>query len=360
MIVIKIGTSSLTTPSGKLDENAIQDLAGQIAELKEEHNILIVSSGAVAAGTEALNMDARPVQIQLLQAAASVGQSLLVNKWAQSFEWFGIKVGQVLLSQQDFIHREQYLNARNTLNQLVELGVIPVINENDATSVEELRLGDNDILAAMVATLVDAKHLLLVTDTDYLYRYENDKKTAIKYIEEITPEILALGTGAGSEFASGGMASKLQAAQVAVNFGIKCSIVSGTKRGVFKRVIAGEDAGTRFKAREKVVNSRKAWIAFGRPDKGEVIIDNGAKEALLVNGGSLLPAGITGCSGSFQIGDTVKIIDLSGRIIAKGLANYSLTELDKIKGLRSKDIQEIYGEEFSEEAIHRDCLVLLV
>lgn len=360
MIIIKIGTSSLTSDTGKLDETAFHGLASQLATLKETQNIIIVTSGAVAAGTEALGMESRPAQIQLLQAAASVGQSLLVNKWAKAFEWFGIKVGQVLLSQQDFIHREQYLNARNTLNQLLELGVIPLINENDATSVEELRLGDNDILAAMVATLVNANHLFLVTDTDYLYKFENDTKIPIKYIEEITPEILALGTGAGSKFASGGMATKLQAAQVAVNFGIDCSIVSGTKQGVFAQVLAGEEAGTRFKARKKVVDSRKAWIAFGRPDKGEIVVDDGAKEALILKGRSLLPAGITGCNGNFQIGDTVRITDLSGRIIAKGLTNYSVTELEKIKGLRSKDIQEIHGEDFSEEAIHRDCLVLLV
>lgn len=360
MIVIKIGTSSLTSVAGQLDESAIESLAQQIAALKPQHNIIVVSSGAVAAGTEALDMESRPSRIQLLQAAASVGQSLLVNKWGRAFDKYNVKVGQVLLSQQDFIHREQYLNARNTLKQLIELGVVPIINENDATSVEELRLGDNDILAAMVATLVNATHLFLVTDIEYLYEYNGKNKKALKFVEQITPKILALGAGAGSKFASGGMATKLQAAQVAVNFGIECSIVSGQKENVFKDMLDGKDAGTRFKPKEKGVNSRRAWIAFGRPDNGEITVDDGAKEAIVSKGTSLLPAGITGCSGAFQIGDTVKITDLSGRIIAKGLTNYSSVELEKIKGLRSPDIQELYGDDFSEEAIHRDCLVLLV
>lgn len=362
MIVVKVGTSTLTDKSGSLDTKSVRDIAKQVVQLVKEskRKVIIVSSGAVAAGTEYLALEEKPARITELQAAASVGQGLLINVWADALSFYGLKIGQVLLSQQDFIHREQYLNARNTLNKLHEYGVIPLINENDATSVEELRLGDNDILAAMVSTLVNATDLVLVTDTDYLYEERDGERRALKTVKELTPRILALGKGKGSHFASGGMMTKLQAAQIAVNFGVRCSIVNGRKKKSIVDILNGKDAGTVFLPREKVVKGKRAWIAFGRPPKGDIIIDNGAREAILNKGRSLLAAGIKSISGNFQVGDTVNLADEHGVVIAKGLTNYSSLELAKIKGLKTSDISGLFGEDFVEEAIHRDHLVLLV
>lgn len=359
-IVVKVGTSSITDASGKLDEEQIKNIAAQLAlVLKDKVEIVVVSSGAIAAGIDNIGFAKRPTEISELQAAASVGQNLLVNMWGNSFNLHGITVGQVLLTQNDFIHREQYLNARNALNKLLELKIVPVINENDATSVEEIRLGDNDVLAAMLSTLIEADLLLMITDTAFLYKEINGEKEIIEVVEKMTPEIMALGGGTGSKFASGGMATKLQAANIATNFGISCGIADGRQENSIEKFIRGESVGTVFKPKERKVKGRRAWIAFGRLSKGQLTIDDGAMNALVNQGRSLLAAGIVGVEGAFHLGDTVDIADANGHVLAKGLTNYSNAEVERIKGLKTVDISQLYGEDFSEEVIHRDSLVLL-
>lgn len=356
-IVIKVGTSTIADRGGHIDTGQISRLADQISQIKEKGLIpVLVSSGAIAVGIKEMSLTRRPASVAGLQALASIGQGKLIEKWQKEFEDHGVKIAQVLLTQYDFIHREQYLNARSAMDKLIEFGVVPIINENDITCVEEIRLGDNDILAAMVATLIDADMLIIATDISYLLDENNNP---VEVVDDVTTDIIALGKGKGSELASGGMVTKLQAARIVTNSGITCKIIDGRSSSSLTDAINDKRTGTIFLPRKKKVTGRKAWIAFGRLSKGEIVVDSGARDALIEKGRSLLPAGIVNISGNFQIGDTVDIIDESGKIVGKGLTNYDSDEISKIKGMRTADISELYGDDFSEEVIHRDQLVVL-
>ncbi len=362
-IVVKIGTSVITTDSGRLDQNRLKSIVEQVAWLvKKGYKCLLVTSGAIAAGVESLNLEKRPKTIPALQASAAVGQGLLVNNYAQLFLPHGIMVGQVLLTQHDTTHRHQYVNARNTLAKLLDYGAVPIINENDSTAVDEIKFGDNDTLAALVAGLIQADLLILCTDTDGLFTCDpkKDKEACLlSRVDEIDEETEKLASGAGTHFGSGGMVTKLNAAKIVTMGGTGMVIVNGQKDGIIKKVIKGEEVGTYFPPKKDTISGKKLWIAFGRISQGRVIVDDGAKRALISQGKSLLPAGVISCQGNFSVGDAVDISDGEGKIFAKGLTNYSFKELKKIKGLKTDKLKQILEGEVSQEVIHRDCLVVL-
>lgn len=322
----------------------------------------MVTSGAIAAGMEKLGLDKRPKAIPELQAAASIGQGLLIQHYANLFGVYGIKVGQILLTQHDITHRQQYLNARNTIKKLLELGTIPIVNENDSTAVDEIKFGDNDTLAALVSSLIKADLLVILTDTEGLFNADprrGGELQLISEVEEITPEIEALGGGVGSKIGSGGMVTKIQAAKVATFAQVGVVIANGRKEEVLFRILQGEKEGTFFVPRARGIDSRKRWIAFGRIPCGRIVVDEGAKEALLKRGKSLLPAGVTACEGNFEYGDAVDIAGADGAVFARGLTNYGCNELKQIMGCKSDEVCRLVGEDYSEEVVHRDCMVIL-
>lgn len=320
--------------------------------------VLLVTSGAIAAGVEALGMGSRPTDIPQLQAAASVGQGLLVNHYAGLFAAEGVAVGQVLLTQHDIIHRQQYLNARNTLEALLKLGAVPVINENDTTAVDEIRFGDNDTLAALIAHIAKAGLLILLSDIDGLMT--GDPKTGearlIPEVRKITAEVEAAAGGVGTKFASGGMVTKIQAAKIVTLSGAAMIIANGRTPGVLADIASGKSVGTYFHPTTKKVSGRKLWIV-GRPASGRIKVDDGARKALMEMGKSLLPAGVVGCSGSFEAGDSVDIEDAARGTIARGLTNLSAKELKLVRGLKSSEVAKVLPEA-EIEVIHRDSLVV--
>lgn len=362
-IVVKIGTAVISTPSGRLDLEQMNNLVTQMANLaKQGYQLLLVTSGAIAAGLERLGKEERPSAIPELQAAASVGQGLLLQQYTNLFGQHDLRVGQVLLTQFDIIHREQYVNASNTFEKLFELGVVPIVNENDTTAVEEIKFGDNDTLAALVTNLVKADALIILTDTEGLYSADprtDSKAKLIAEVQEITPEIERLAGGKGTEFGSGGMVTKIRAARIVTLAGASMVVADGRKPNVLLDIMEGKEVGTFFAPSKKKMASRKAWIAFGRTTKGTIIVDDGAKEALRGKGRSLLPAGVLSCEGDFSIGDAVDIADTQGNVFAKGLINFNAQELNQIKGLKSSEVSKVLTGEASEEVIHRDCLVIL-
>lgn len=361
-IVIKIGTHTLTRQSGRLDRTHIRRLVDEMSVIRDEgRDIALVTSGAIAAGIEAMRLKERPRDIPTLQAAASVGQGKLIDIYAECFEANGIEVGQVLLTQFDITHRKQYLNARHAMQRLLELGIVPIINENDTVAVEEIRFGDNDRLAALVAGLVEADLLVMLTDTDGLFTADprkNPKASLIPRVDAITPELESRAEGAGGEHATGGMTTKLQAARIATASGVGAIILNGRKKNIISRVLHGSEEGTYFPPAVKVMKGRKQWIAFGLQPAGRIRIDHGAGEAILHGGKSLLPAGVREVAGGFKEGDMVEIIDEDGSVIARGLINYSCEDLEAIMGLRSKDAAKILGGD-CQEVVHRDCLVVI-
>jgi glutamate 5-kinase len=361
-LVVKVGTHTLTRSGGKLDRKRVAGLAEELASLRRQgRDVVLVSSGAIAAGLEALGIRGRPTDLPTLQAAASIGQGKLMELYSSIFEECGLLAGQVLLTQFDITHRQQYLNARNTMSRLLELGVVPVVNENDTVAVEEIRFGDNDRLAALVAGLVDADLLAILTDTDGLYtadpRLDGDAEL-IRRVERITPEVEELAKGTRSEHATGGMATKLQAARIATLSGVGVVILNGKKKGILARALEGAEIGTYFPPSKRKLAGRKRWIAFGLQPSGSVVIDEGAAQALLGEGKSLLPAGVLEVAGDFKAGDMVEVLDSGGRSIARGLSSYSSDELRAIKGMRSREAARLLGGA-CQEAIHRDCLVVL-
>jgi glutamate 5-kinase len=361
-IVIKVGSSTVTGAGGRLDRDNIKSLveqiAGQCAQTKE---CVLVTSGAIAAGVERLKLDGRPREISGLQAAAAVGQGLLIQEYAGLFGRHGIEVAQILLTQYDMAHRELYLNARRTINRLLAMRAVPIVNENDTTAVEEIKFGDNDMLAALVAVVVEADLLVLLSDVDGLYACDPRKEGAcrISRIDSITPEVEAMAENIGSRFGSGGMSAKLKAARIAGAAKIGMYIADGRDPDVLAKIMAGREVGTYFVPARRKTPGRKLWIGYGRAPQGRVVIDQGAARAIVDDGRSLLPAGITDIAGEFAIGDTIEILGADGRAIARGLSNYGAAELRNIKGKRTNQIAEQLNEDFSEEVIHRDFMVLL-
>ena len=362
-LVVKIGSNILASGNEGLDTKRISSIASDVSELHGRgHDLVLVSSGAIAAGMRKLGLKEKPKTIKLKQAAAAVGQSSLMWAYEKSFGEYKKKVAQVLLTRDDFSDRKKYINSKNTLLTLLSYRIIPIINENDTVSTDEIRFGDNDFLAALVASLIEAERLIILSDVDGLYT-EDPKKSEqaeiINVVEEITPDLLRKAGSEGSVVGTGGMYSKLLAAQRAVKHGIIVHIISGRKEGFLKYYSEGKQYGTVFQPKKEKLSSRKGWIAYGSRSKGNIVIDDGAIKALTQGGKSLLPSGILSVEGNFETGDAVYCIDSDGNRIAKGLMNYSSSEIDRIKGRRTTEIEKILGYKYSDEAIHRDNLVLL-
>ena len=361
-VVAKIGTSSLTDERGVIAVDAIERTVAQISQLREVgHKVVLVTSAAVAAGLEALGMgDNRPTDVLTLQAVSAVGQSRLMKVWDAAFAAQSLVSGQVLLTPNDFFDRRQYLHARNTVHRLLELGVVPVINENDAIANDELRFGDNDRIAALVAHLVGADVLVLLTDTAGLFTANpktDPTAKLIEHVEEVTPELEAMAGAAGSARGSGGMSSKLRAAKIASWCGVR-AVIAGSKgpQSLVDAVAGVSGVGTTVAAHDRKVSARKLWIGFAGEAEGTIVVDDGARKALIERNVSLLPAGITAVSGEFLEGDLVAICDQEGTVIARGVARVDAITARANQGKRTDKL----AEQASGVVVHRDDLVLLI
>lgn len=363
-VVVKVGTSTLTHSTGKLNLWRIEKLVRELADLSNQgKEIILVTSGAVGAGMDLLGLKERPKTIPEKQAAAAVGQGRLMHTYEKFFSEHGQVVAQVLLTREDSVKRTRYTNCRNTLLTLLKMGVIPIINENDAVAIDELKIGDNDTLSAMVASIVDADVLIILSDIEGVYTdnpQSNPEATLIGEIGDITPEIEALAGGAGSLRGTGGMYTKIQAGKIAVNSGVSMVIASGLTDGVLRDVLSGATVGTIFLSKENRLQVRKRWLAFGARTQGIIIIDKGCEKAILSGGSSVLAAGITKVEGDFDHGNTISVMTMEGREVARGIANYSGRETKKIMGAHTNGIANILGSKPYDEVIHRDNMVLLV
>lgn len=362
-IVVKIGSSLVASRQEGLRTAQIDRLAQELAMLMgHDREIVVVSSGAIVAGIEKLGLSSYPQTLPLKQACAASGQSQLIHAYERSFEGIGKKVAQVLLTHQDLADRKRFLNARHTLTTLIQYDIIPIINENDTVSVEEIRFGDNDSLAGQVAHLVDADLLVILSDVDGLFTEDprrNLAATLIPLVESINEDILGCAGESRTEESTGGMVTKVQAAQHAAKFGVPTLITNGENPGLLPSILTGDTPGTVFSPQKKPLPSRKHWIAFTVRPKGQVFLDDGAVQALRHRGKSLLPSGILEVKGNFLPGDPVSCIDTNLKEFAKGLVNYSAETLQRIKGKKSSNNPAALGGREYEEVIHRDNLALL-
>ena len=365
-IVAKFGTSLLTAGSTRLNMARITDLVAQVAQLhKQGVEVVIVTSGAIAAGREKLGLTKKAKGVALKQVLASVGQGLLMNVYGRLFEQYDITVGQALLTKSVLVDRAGYLNARNTLLALLEMGVIPIVNENDVVAVDEIRearFGDNDNLSAMVANLIDADLLCILTDIDGLYTADPKHDPTAKLIPlvaKIDEKIDALVSGSTSGLGTGGMVTKIEAARLATESGVTVVIANGSEKDVLDRMAACEAIGTRFLPVKNKLDSRERWLLSGLSTKGKLTVDDGAARALKKNNCSLLAAGISQVEGNFQRGDIVDICDLRGVKLGSGITNYTSDEVHAIKGAHSKNINDLLGYDSGSEVVHRNNLVIL-
>jgi len=362
-VAIKVGSAVLTQTNGMLNETAFKGLALEVFKLRNRGiEAALVTSGAVAAGMAKLGLTERPKSIPEKQAAAAAGQSSLMGRYERVFASHDLNVAQILLTHEDLSSRHRYLNARNTLFTLLSYGVVPIINENDTVVVDEIKFGDNDNLSALVAGLIDADLLLILTDTDGLY--DKDPRShadanLIPLVEKIDSHIEHMAGGVGTSIATGGMITKIQAAKKASTVGIATIIASGRDMINIEKVFASEKVGTLFLSQSEKLTSRKHWIATVLKSKGKIVVDDGARDALISKGKSLLPTGIVGVEGDFGIGDAVLLEDKEGNKFAQGLAGYTNAEILLIMGHRSSRIEEILGYKYCDEVIHRDDLVIL-
>ena len=365
-IVAKFGTSLLTAGSTRLNMARMTDLVAQVAQLhKQGVEVVIVTSGAIAAGREKLGLTKKAKGVALKQVLASVGQGLLMNVYGRLFEQYDITVGQALLTKSVLVDRAGYLNARNTLLALLEMGVIPIVNENDVVAVDEIRearFGDNDNLSAMVANLIDADLLCILTDIDGLYTADPKHDPTAKLIPlvaKIDEKIDALVSGSTSGLGTGGMVTKIEAARLATESGVTVVIANGSEKDVLDRMAACEAIGTRFLPVKNKLDSRERWLLSGLSTKGKLTVDDGAARALKKNNCSLLAAGISQVEGNFQRGDIVDICDLRGVKLGSGITNYTSDEVHAIKGAHSKNINDLLGYDSGSEVVHRNNLVIL-
>jgi len=360
-LVIKLGSAVLTGPEG-LNGPLIQRLAGEIAGLiRQERQVVLVSSGAVAAGLKKLGLSERPQGIPQVQAVAAAGQSILMYAYEEAFALYGLKVAQILLTHDDLAARTRFLNARNTLFALLQWGVLPVINENDTVATEELKFGDNDNLAALICNLVAADLLILLTNTDGLYaRDPREDPTAplLHVVDTSDPRLLAAAGRRPGRLGRGGMVSKLQAVKKAAGLGIPSLIANGLTPGILPALFAGEEVGTLFLPQAQKLKSRQYWLAYNVSPEGAILVDEGAREALVHAGKSLLPAGILEVFGGFRKGAAVTLMDPEGHAFAVGLSNYSSRDINRIKGKKTQEIAQALGHKDYDEVIHRDNLVI--
>ena len=362
-IVIKIGSRVITGDNSGIDRDFLQSLARDVAKFSENgQEIVIVSSGAVAAGSKELGLVGRPKSIPQKQAAAAIGQSRLMQAYETAFSQHRLKVAQILLTRDDLADRQRFLNARATLDTLLSCGVIPIINENDTVVVEEIKFGDNDNLSALVTNLIEAHLLVIMTDIDGFYDSDpraNPDARLIPLVKAVTREVELAAGGTASSVGTGGMATKLAAAKKASQYGVPTTIINGTAPGTLSRALAGEDVGTFFLPAKSSLNRRKHWIAYTLRPKGRIVVDKGAVEVLSRQGRSLLPSGISRVEGGFDRGACVRVCGPEGVEFARGIVDYSHQEIEKILGHKSREIEDILGYRYGDEIIHRDNLVML-
>ena len=365
-IIIKVGTATLShlDPSKAIDIKLIEKLVKVISKLrKENHNVVLVTSGAVALGVKKLNLHRRPKTILEKQVAAAVGQALLMQLYEKHFSKHKIPIAQILLTRDGFSQREAYINARETILELLKLNALPIINENDVVANEEIKFSDNDMLSAMVADLISADKLIILTDEKGLYdKNPKDHKSAklIELVEKITPEIENMASGKGSQFSLGGMTTKIQAAKLTTSAGIPTYVIYGKEPERIPDLLEGKNIGTTFLPNTNKIEKRKSWIANTLVTNGKIYVDSGAQKAILTSGKSLLPAGIKKVGGDFERGAGVEILTIdSNKPFAKGISNYGKTELEKIAGLKSFEIEKVLGYTYGETVVHRDDLVVL-
>ena len=361
IVVVKIGTSSLTQANGQMAIATIASLVETLTTLRQRgYGVVLVSSGAVGVGCLRLNLAERPRKIALKQAVAAVGQGRLMRIYDDLFSTLGQPIAQVLLTRRDLVERNAYVNVSNTFEELLNLGVIPIVNENDTVAIDELKFGDNDTLSALVASLIGADWLFLLTDVDKLYSDDPRTVPDAKPIDLVSSSEFAnlqvTAGGSGSSWGTGGMATKLAAARIATDSGVTMAIAQGQQPQNILRILDGENIGTKFEPQPKSDNARKRWIAYGLIPMGKLYLDDGAVNAIAKRGKSLLPAGIT--KGDFSTGDAVQILDSHQQEIARGLVNYSSQELERVKGLQSQDIESHLGYSAADTAVHRNNLVI--
>jgi glutamate 5-kinase len=370
-IVIKIGTSSLSHPeSGDLQLATIAKLVEAVIYLRRQgHRVVLVSSGAVGVGCSRLGLKQRPRKISQKQAVAAVGQGRLIRIYDDFFSSFQQPVAQVLLTRGNLIQRQHYMNVHATFQELLEMGIVPIVNENDTVAVDELKFGDNDTLSALVASLIEADWLFLLTDVDRLYTddpRQNPEAKPIEFVEHSQlPELRqaigekqAIGAqGGGTQWGTGGMTTKLDAARIASAAGVRTAITRGAFPDRIAAILQGENFGTQFAAQPKTVNARKRWIAYGMVTLGKLLLDDGAVNALILQGRSLLPAGIMAVEGKFEVNDCVSLCDRHGKEVARGITNYGSSDIERILGSQSEDIPRLLGFDGEETVIHRDNLV---
>jgi len=363
-LVVKVGTGTLTDPQGRFDRQNCERLARELAEVSSGRRILVVSSGAIALGAERLGLRrilGKPWDIATKQACAAVGQPDLMAEWGRAFAAHGRAVGQVLLTADDLANRKRFLNARRTLARLMDEGVVPVVNENDTVAVEEIKVGDNDTLAALVAACVEADVVAMLTDVEGLYD-SDPRRPGARFVPEVprvTAEVERMAGGAGSERSVGGMVTKLKAAKRLAAQGVASALLSGRREGAIRALLAGEQVGTVFLPAPERASARRGWLAMAARGKGTILVDGGAQRALVTRGKSLLPSGVRSVDGSFGVGDPVDIAVERGRPFARGLAGYGADEVRRIAGLKTSEIEKALGYKYLDEVIHRNDLVLL-
>ncbi|HYH97781.1 glutamate 5-kinase [Hyalangium sp.] len=361
-VVVKIGTNALTNATGRFNRAHFEALSEDLLWAAQGRELVVVSSGAIALGVERLGLPARPKDIPGKQACAAVGQSRLMQAYEDAFGRADKRVAQLLLTHEDVQDRRRYLNVKHVLEKLLEAGVVPVINENDTVSVDELKFGDNDTLASLVTGVVEADVLVVLSDVEGLFTADPRKDPQAKLLEQVdavTPELLALAGGSGSTVGTGGMSTKVRAAARVAERGIRCVITSGAVPGRLRAVLQGQPMGTLFEAAENRRSARMAWIAHALRPKGRLVVDAGAREAIVGSKRSLLPSGVKQVEGDFGRGDPVDLVDEQGTIFARGLSAYEESELRRIAGRKSSDIESILGYRYIDEAVHRDDLAVL-
>ncbi|MCB1214004.1 MAG: glutamate 5-kinase [Deltaproteobacteria bacterium] len=360
--VIKVGSSVLVDPEGSLKSLYFRALARQIASLLEsKKQVVLVSSGAVAAGLDLLALREKPKSLVTKQAIAAAGQSRLMQEYEKAFRPFQLKVGQMLLTHEDLGHRRRFLNARHTLSELLRLGLIPIVNENDTVTAEEIKVGDNDNLAALVAHLAEADLLINLSDIDGVYEQDPSFFPQAKKLDLLKKISAFIKKGASDTLkqgSTGGMLTKLEAAEKAQAYGIPTIIANGKAPKILNKIEQGKSVGTLILPKEQKMGSKKYWIAYGMKSRGCLEVDQGAKEVLLKKGRSLLPSGICGVIGSFQKGDAVDICLKGGKTFARGLTSYHSEEIKKLMGHQSSEISKILGYKYLDVVVHRDDLVI--
>jgi glutamate 5-kinase len=357
-VVVKVGTSSLVDDRGVASRRKLAKVVREVAAAAEERACVLVSSGAIASGLEPLGLERRPRDMPSLQAAAAVGQGRLMAEYARLFARRGMVAAQVLMTREDVVRRRHFVNARNTLERLLRAGAVPVVNENDTVATEEIRFGDNDQLAALVAVMVRADLLVLLSDVDGIYT-RDPRRGRATLLREVTDPADVRATGPGTRAASGGMASKLEAARIATVAGTGVVVAGAARREVLARILAGDPVGTWLPPRAARTRGRKAWLVFASGVRGRILVDAGAERAVRRDGRSLLAAGVTGVEGEFAAGDPVEVAGPGGLAFARGIANYSSREVPRLAGRSTRELSSLPGGPYDREVIHRDELVVV-